>query len=191
MNEALMGLSVFLKSMADIPEEELSAFYQKLSVRSLDKGEFFCRAGEPNDTLAFVAKGLFRVYYTAGDKKFIRNFCPEGTPIASYATLLTAQPAHVNIEALEDSVVAEMKYTDFISFYKRHVSWEKFGRKVAENFYVKREQREYQLLTMDAQSRYEIFQQEFGSLADRLTQVNIAGYLGISPESLSRILKKS
>jgi len=111
-------------------------------------------------------------------------------PLGSYATILTGRPTHVNIEAIEDSVVLQFSYSELSKRYERHIGWERLGRKIAERHYISRERREHDFLACNAAQRYETFLEEFPGLEARISQTNIASYLGITPETLSRILKK-
>ena len=185
-------LYAYFKSLSPIPQEEFSKFKKEVSVKKYTKGDFFCQSGDLHDKVGFVLAGIFRVYYLnhEGDIS-IRNFCMEGRPIGSYATILTGDPAHVEVEALEDAIVLEMKYSSLQNRFEQHPSWERLGRKIAELHYISRERREYQLLTFNATERYMAFLSDFPGLSDRITQANIAAYLGVNPVTLSRIVSKS
>lgn len=180
-----------LYTLAQIPDSEAERFLNDFEVTNYPRGSFFTRDGDTHDRVGFVILGVFRVYYTSSDGEMhIRNFCKEGMPLGSYATILQKQPAHVAIEALEDSIVAQFSYQALKSRFDRHAAWERLGRRIAEEHYISRERREYQLLAFDATARYEKFLEDFPGLEARITQANIASYVGVKPETLSRISKK-
>lgn len=187
----LDAIKAYLRAFADLPEAELAAFASAVSVMRIMPGELFTRTGDTHDRVGLVLSGVFRVYYMSPEGNlFIRNFCKEGMPIGSYATLLTSQPAHVSIEALEPSTVAQFRYAELTNRFDRHPAWERVGRRIAEEHYIARERREYHLLAFDAATRYEHFLRDFPGLDQRITQANIASYLGVTPETLSRIIRK-
>jgi hypothetical protein len=98
----LEAFSAYLRAFAALPDAELAAFASAVSVVRFMPGELFTRLGDTHDRVGLVLSGVFRVHYVSPEGNlFIRNFCKEGMPIGAYATLLTAQPAHVSIEALE------------------------------------------------------------------------------------------
>lgn len=191
MSPAKELLRGYLLQLGEIPEPEVDAFLAKISETPYAKGSFFTRAGESHDRIGFVARGLFRVYYTGADgTHHIRNFCPEGTPIGSYATVLQCAPAHVDIEALEDSLVLQFSYRDFQERMHEKPAWERIARRVAELHYVSRERREFDLLTRDAEGRFARFREEFGHIEARLTSTDIASYIGVRRETLSRLKRR-
>jgi CRP-like cAMP-binding protein len=68
--------------------------------------------------------------------------------------------------------------------------WQVFGRKMAEENFIEKEQREFMLLQLPASERLKYFRNRFGELAEQIPQYQIASYLGITPESFNRLLKK-
>ena len=188
----LQAVRSYLESLSPVPAAELEPFLAALVVKEYAPGEFFTRIGDTHDRVGFVVRGVFRVYYLGPEGELhVRNFCKEGMPLGSYATILTGQPAHVSIEALETSVVAQFPYRELSTRFARHPTWERLGRRVAEEHYIARERREYTLLALDAQARYERFREDFPGLESRVTQTNIASYVGVKPETLSRLKKNA
>ncbi len=180
-----------LRSLAPLSEHEFSELVPLLKDQSYEKGEKFCKPGEMSDRVGFVLTGLFRVYYLGQEGEVhVRNFCAEDRLLGSFATILAAEPAHVCIEALEASRVATLSYRSFERLFEKGAVWERVGRKIAESHYVSRERREFQLLTMDAAERYQAFLRDFPGLEERITQINVAAYLGVSPVTLSRLKAK-
>lgn len=176
-------------ALAPVPEDLLTSFLADARVRGYEPGAFFTRPGDTHDRVGFVLEGLFRVYYTGEDGSVrIRNFCHEGRPLGSYATILAGLPAHVSIEALEASRVLEFGYSALERRFNEHPSWERLGRRLAEEHYVSRERREHQLLALDARGRYEAFRAEFPGLDARVKRRDVASYIGIEPETFSRLL---
>ena len=127
----------YFQSLAPISDEEFQYFLSKTKVKEFNKGDYFCEQGEQSHIVGFVLQGVFRVYYMNQDGDItIRNFSQEGKPVGSLATILTSEPAHVYIEALEKSQVATIPYKSFESLFERSHSWERLGRKIAEvHFY--------------------------------------------------------
>lgn len=177
---------------APVPPAQLDAFLGEVRVRSYEPGSFFTLPGDTHDRVGFVLEGLFRVYYTGEDGGVrIRNFCHEGKPLGSYATILAGLPAHVAIEALEPSRVAEFPYAALARRFEEHAAWERVGRLLAEEHYVARERREFEFLTLGAAERYEAFRQAFPGLDARLKRRDVASYVGVEPETFSRLLSRA
>jgi CRP-like cAMP-binding protein len=179
----------YLASLSPIPEDELRAFVaEKLSAVDYPAGHFFVRAGDLTARIGFVERGLFRVYYTGqGGRRHVRNFCAEGAPIGAYGAILAGQPANVSIEALEDARVLELPYRAMAAQFATSALWERCGRRIAEAHYQSRERREHALLMLDAQGRLSRFHADFPGLAARLPRSDVASYIGVRPETLSRL----
>lgn len=184
-------LKHFLSTFASLPEAEWAFFQSRLSVRTYAPGAFFQRAEDSVLHLGFVLSGLFRVFYCDSQgKEFIRAFSAESKPIGDYASALAGSSAKVAIEAIEASEVALIPFSEFFQLFERHPAWDRLGRKVLEAYYVEREQREAELAMLSARERYENFIKKHRVLAGRAANVHIASYLGMTPETLSRLRRQ-
>lgn len=184
LHQRLNGLSL-------IPSEEWQAFRALSTCHSVSKGSHWVRAGEHTDKLGICVNGLFRLYYTTPDgKEFNKSFCAKLDFVASYSSLLLESPAYFSIQALMDSALILIRFRDFESLYARHICWERLGRLLAEQLYIKKETRERELLLLSAETRYLFFIEQYGHLMHHIPQYHIASYLGITPVALSRIRSK-
>ena len=173
------------------PDEELKVFLGLLRSRSLEAGEYFVRAGEQSTELAFINSGLLRFFYQTEDgKESNKSFITENQFAAAYSAFLTDKPARFNIQALEPSHLLVAELQSIVDLFARHQCWEKLGRIMAEQVYIKKETREAEFLLDDAETRYHNFQKNYPGLEDRLAQYHIASYLGITPVMLSRIRRR-
>jgi CRP-like cAMP-binding protein len=184
-------LRAYLNRFADFPDSEIDDLVSVLRLRKFGPHENFTRIGDTHDLVGFVLRGLFRIYYISQDGGLhVRGFCAEGYALGSYATIISSQPAHVNIEALEPSLVLQLAYSEISKRFDKHPAWERLGRRLAEYHYISRETREYQFLAFDAAERYDKFLEDFPGFEQRISQTNIASYIGVAPETLSRIIRK-
>jgi len=180
-----------LRKVSPIPDEELLAFKELSVATTITKNDHFIRAGDFANSIGFCVSGIFRFYYTTQDgDEFNKSFCSNNDFIASYSSLLINVPSYFSIQALRNSEIITIRYKDFQSLYARHVCWERIGRIVIEQLYVKKEMRERELLLLSAESRYLLFLERYGHMVKHIPQYHIASYLGITPVALSRIRKK-
>jgi len=107
--------------------------------------------------------------------------------VAAYASLLTRQPSHLRVEALEPTQLFVLSWSEIDTLYARHVCWQIVGRRLAETQLVEREQRAHELLTASATERYRRFCETHRELLPRLHDYDIASYIGVTPVSLSRL----
>jgi len=174
----------------DFPIEEINKFATNVVVAKYATDEFFLHAGETSRKICFVADGLFRLFYTdMAGKDYTKNFKSAGQFMASQASLLLRVPSKLNIQALENSTVVCFDYDNVLQLAEHSFRWQHLLRKTAEADYLEKEKRESDLLFYDAKERYLNFKNEHPGWEERIQQRFIASYLGISPETLSRIRK--
>ena len=175
-----------------LPEERIEELFSIAKEKSIKTTNYFLEAGETPSKIAFVTKGLFRYVYTnnKGDE-FTKTIMPENNFISSYSAMVLCKPSYFAIEALENSDLMVINWSDFEKLKEKDVFWLKFLMKFIEKGYIIKEKRERDLLLLDAETRYKNFLTEFPGLDQRVKQGIIASYLGIKPETLSRIRNKN
>ncbi|WP_298480761.1 Crp/Fnr family transcriptional regulator [uncultured Maribacter sp.] len=174
-----------------VPKEQAKKLIALGKQRTLAEGDYLVRAGEIPRKFAFVSSGLFRyVYINEKGMEFTKNIIEENGFIVSYSSMINEKASHFYIEALEDSKIIELKYSDWLKIKDSHPCWNTFLVQLLEHAFIIKEARERDFLLLDAPTRFQNFLQENPKLVRRAKQNIIASYLGIQPESLSRIKKK-
>ena len=176
---------------AGIPAEEAMEILNISRTVTLKKEETYISEGQIPYKFAIIFSGLFRYYYI-DDKgnEFTKGFIMPRNALSSYSAMLHQTPSHFFIQALEDSEILEVNYKKWLELQNNNPFWDKFLIRALEKGYYTKEKRERELLLLDAEARYRIFLSEFPDLEHRVPQRMIASYLGIQPESLSRIRKR-
>ena len=188
----LENLKSEFQKIASIPDEEWVHFANIFQRKIFKKGEFFVLAGSFSMNFGFVEKGLMRYFYTTYDgEEFNQAFKIENDILLSFTSVLLGEPSNFSIQALEDTIAYVGNYQDTQPLYKRHSCWQELGRKIAEVNFIIKTKKEEQFLLYAAQERYENFARDYSHLLARVPQMHIASYLGVSPETLNRIIKKS
>lgn len=185
LHQALFG---FLQALAPVPAEELAKLALIFRPAQLRAGQFFLRAGERPHHIGFLVTGLCRLFYSdEAGAEWTKAFCTEHSLVAAYSALLSNAPSRLFIQALEESTLLVADYGAYQTLATGHACWETINRKIAEALFIKKEQRESELLLDAAPIRYRKFLAEYPGLEARVKQYHIASYLGITPVSLSRI----
>ena len=156
---------------------------------SVPKGTAVLKAGDVADMLFFVETGLLRYYYLdfeTGDER-TGQFFDEGAVVTDAASLLTGAPATQTIEAVEASTIFAVPRSALLRAYDADHAIERFGRKVVETGFLGSQRRAANLLNMSPDERYRHFVENRPDIARRVPQYLLASFLGITPESLSRI----
>lgn len=171
--------------------EEVQIFTSIPQVRRLKKKEFLLRAGEVCRYESFVLEGCLRNYYldNKGDEHILQ-FSVEDWWTSDLYSLLTQTPATQFIDALEDSSVALFDKDDLERLYHQVPKFERFFRIMLQNAFIAQQQRILQNIGSTGEERYLAFRKKYSSLEQRLPQHQIASFLGITPEFLSKIRGK-
>lgn len=175
--------------MAPFSDEELEEALELFDIVHLAKNDFFNKAGIISDRIGFVNSGLLRSFYNLKGKEATTFFLPSGTVAASLVSFLQRKPAIENIQALEDSEMMVVNRKNLMSLYDENWKWQQVGRVLIETYYIKMEQRSISLQNQTAKERYDAFTREYPEVLRSAPQNQIASFLGIAPETLSRIRK--
>ena len=160
-------------------------------VRQVMKGSFLLRQYEKNQQLFFIERGLIKAFYETKDgKEFIKSFIAEGGFIACMQAVVAGSANAFSVLALEDCVVLEVPTSAFTGpLANDPVIMQKLNQALLQ-LAMKKERREYEFLCLPPEQRYLAFCEREPGLMARLTQQDIARYLGITPVALSRIRKR-
>lgn len=189
MNEFTL-LQKYITQFISFSEEEWQMHQAMLTRRFLKRGEFLLRAGEVCDHITFINKGVFRTYMIIDDEEMTSNFAFEGNYVTEYTSFVSRQPTTDYIVAMEDAEILQLEYNQLQAGYDKAPVWQKFGRLMAEYVLTFISSRNKSLLFNTPEERYLKLMKERPKVIERIPQHYIASYLGIKPESLSRIRKR-
>ena len=161
------------------------------SEKTVPPGHLLLRQGEPCEDFVFFRSGLAKAYYnTLEGKEFIKSFISEGDIIASLQAVLANEPSRFNLLTLEPSEVLVVPAQPLLAAMQDNFELLRLVNDRLAQLAMKKEGREYDLLCLSAEQRYRQFREQRPELLSRLTQVDIARYLGITPVALSRIRRR-
>ncbi|HWA34527.1 MAG TPA: Crp/Fnr family transcriptional regulator [Cyclobacteriaceae bacterium] len=173
-----------------LSDAEKSIFTSFLTVKKLRKHQYLLQAGDVCRFETFVNKGLLRAYNVDEDgTERIIMFAPEDWWISDLYSLLTETPSTLHIDALEDTEVACIEKPNLEKLYTEVPKFERFMRIAFQNAFVSQQRRILGAISQTAEERYLSFVEKYPALQQRIPQVQIASYLGITPETLSRVRK--
>lgn len=154
------------------------------------KGEHLLTAGEVCRYLIFIESGLVRYYITKDGEDRTNYFNKEGDFVCYYPSFLPQKPSEVGIQALEDCVVWQISFDGLQQFYKEVEYGERFGRLGIEAVFVNVSAQVGSIYTDTPELRYKTFLDNYPTIVQRVPQYYIASYVGVKPQSLSRIRKR-
>ena len=179
-----------ISGIVTLNETERAAFVAITSFRSLRKHELLLRAGDVCRAITFVHSGCLRLFYNIeGVENTVQFFC-ENAWHTDYGSFLTGRPSSENMQALEACEVVQFHRTDLEQLYLQHPVFERLGRISAENAFMSLGARNAMLTNQTPEERYQQLAHDRPELLQRVPQYHIASFLGIKPETLSRIRKR-
>ncbi len=161
---------------------------QHLKATSLPKKHLLLEAGQTSNKMYFIESGLTRGYYLKDGKEVTTWFMPEGRFVVSILSFYTQKPGYEYIELLEDSHIWYLSYEKLQKAYQLFPEFNYIGRVLTERYYVLSEYRTYYLRMHTAEERLTLLLNDFPTLLARVKHKYVASFLGISPETLSRLL---
>ncbi|MET4138212.1 Crp/Fnr family transcriptional regulator [Pedobacter sp. UYP1] len=154
------------------------------------KGDFFLEEGRICKQVGFVVKGLMRYYINHDGEEKTYAFSQENDYVCNYESFLPQKPSSKIIQALEDSIVLAISYDDLQLLYANVSEGERFGRIAIEAVFIQLLQDINSFYTETPELRYERFLNAHADLQQRISQYHIASFVGVKPQSLSRIRKR-
>ena len=172
----------------DPTADEESYFLSLLQTMQVKKRRFLLQEGDVCRHSAFVVNGCMRSY-TVDDNGFehILQFAPEGWWIADMYSFISGRPGQLYIDALEHSELLLLSKSHQEKLYHDVPKFERFFRIIVENSLVAGRQRILDNMSLSATQRYDQFCQQYPTLIHRLPQKQIAAYIGVTPEFLSKL----
>ena len=178
----------YFDRLIPLSKEEQDLVRAKFHPRLFLKKQFALQHGDVCEYFNFVVRGSLRLYKVDSEGVYhILQFATENYWILDLTSFHRKKPALMDIDALEDTMVLRINYDDLIDLYIKAPKFERIFRVLLENHFMHQQQRMAQLFSSTAEERYQLFLETYPHLVNRLSQVQIAAYLGITPEFLSRI----
>ena len=178
------------ESFLPLDEEEKKLAEARASLRKVKRRQMILQEGFVCKHYALVVEGCFRMYGV--DNKGTEHniqFAAENDWIADIGSFHSGKPSQLFIEAIEPSVIVQIEKEDLYFLYINIPKLDRIFKVIIENKYVELQNRVLQNISSTAQQRYLNFLEQYPTLSRRLPNVQIASYLGITPEFLSKIRK--
>lgn len=152
------------------------------------KRQYVLQEGDTCNQCNFVVRGCLRMYKvdTAGNIHIIQ-FASENWWIMDIGSFHGRTPSELNIDALEDTMILQISYENLLSLYTQAPKFDRIFRVLMENSYVALQKRLLQNISSNGEEKYLNFIQTYPNLTHRLPQTQIASFLGMTPEFLSRL----
>ncbi len=171
--------------------EEITIFISVIKYKKFKKGEVILEKGQICNEAYYSLKGFARSYdcLDNGTEKTYLIFA-EHSFFTDHASFISQKPAIEYLEAVEDMEVMYIEYENMIGMYKKYHNIESFGRRISDVNFIFSQKRLRSMMNDDALTRYKKLIKHYGEFSLRIPQNIIASYLGITPQSLSRLKRE-
>ena len=173
-----------------LEEKEIKLIKSSFKPLQLNKGEFFLKTGEINKHLGFLHKGLVRYFVYKDEEESTFEFTKEGEFIADYQSFNSKTESVQNIQAIEDCEILIINYENVQTIFNSTKKGNLIGRRIIEHRFDIMVNQLLAIYMQNHEDRYQSFIKHYSDLSQRIPQYLIASYVGVKPESLSRIRRR-
>jgi CRP-like cAMP-binding protein len=182
------AIDQFISKYIQLNKEESAFFHSLLKHRQVRKKTFLLQEGEICDFEAFILKGCIRSYYL--DKEGVETillFAVEDWWVSDLTSFSERQPSNLFIETIEDAELLSIDYAGKALLFEKIPAFERMFRLLVQRSLSVLQQRFYATVSQTAEERYLQFLDKYPLVAQRVPQHQIARYIGVSPEFLSKV----
>ena len=177
----------YLRKFISLSDEEFAQYLVPvIKIRKFEKKEMLTRAGEVENNIYFITKGLLRKYYLKNRTEINTQLSFEGHIIHSQESFHSRTPSEYSVEAIEPGIVVAMTYDDMEALFARSPKLEHMGRLIITHTMVLKDRWQMQIVKMTPRERFLHFVTRNPELMQRVPQKFLASYLNIKPETFSR-----
>ncbi|MCV9934314.1 Crp/Fnr family transcriptional regulator [Flavobacterium sp. LS1R47] len=182
------SLIAYFENIIPLSQKEKALVSEKFQSRFYQKKQYVLQEGDISTHMYFVVHGCLRMYKVDNKGSIhIIHFAAENWWMSNIGSFYSATPSEMNIDALENTLVLHISYNDLTTLYVQAPKFNLIFRVLIENNYVSLQKRLLQNISSTAEDRYNSFLETYSHLANRLPQNQIAAFLGITPEFVSRL----
>jgi len=188
----LEQIKAYLLQIATISNSDWDFFTSKLQRRSIAKKTIFLKFNEIEHHISFIESGVVRLFIPKEDpeKEITFGFSFKDQFISAYDSFLTQKPSVYQLQALTDTSILSISYSDLQAVYSKTQIGNLIGRLTAERLFLLKSKREQDLLNLTAQERYIKLFKERPELLKVVPLKYISSYIGVTAQALSRIRKR-
>lgn len=184
------NLIQFIKQLVPFTDEEIQDIQHLFVEKTLKKGEFWVKEGEFNSDILFLNKGMLRSYFVKREVEKTFDLVIENQILTATESYASGLPSTDFIQAVEDTYLSVITKDNLEILYSKSFKWERVGRIIIEYYTIEKEIRIRSFISETAQERYERLAKDQPELMQRTPQIYLANFLGITPQSLSRLRRK-
>jgi CRP-like cAMP-binding protein len=190
-NASAQQLISYFKHLFPLDDKECTEIANRLSDRKIRRNQYILQDGDVCRHFTFVVSGCFKMFAVdKNGKEHNLQFAAENDWITDLSSFYSEKASSVFIEAIERSEILQVKHDDLLYLYVHYHKFDHNFRVIIEQKYIELQNRVLQNISSTAEERYITFLQQYPNLSNRLPNTQIASYLGITPEFLSKVRRE-
>lgn len=190
-HNAFEKLLDYISSFIAIGEDEIKILAELTQVKQFKKGAFLLKAGKVANAFFYNASGIIRLYYEVNNEERTGFFYNENVFINPYASFRKQEPSAYFLRAIKDTDVVIFKYDILESLLNKVPKLEKLARMIMEQELMVLQEVVESMVTLSPEERFVRLMEKNPEIFQQNSQAQIASFLGIKPESLSRIKRRN
>jgi CRP-like cAMP-binding protein len=187
METEILSFKRFIQQSISINDEDFNTVLNLIKVKKIKKREFLLNQGVVCNEVSFVSKGLLRNYYLKDGNEINTCFCMENTLSLSLESLLSRSSSKESIQAIEDSTIVSLSYTNLMKLYTINSKWESLSRILTEKECLRLSNKAEVNSFKTAKNKYQRLLENEPKLIQRVPIQYLASYIGVSRETISRV----
>lgn len=186
-----MSLREGIESLIKLSEESWEVIELAFKSVEVKKGDVLLHDGQVCRFVAFNIEGIVREYFYHNGIETTSDIIFQNSFFSAYSSFINQEPSKVYLEALTNARILTMDYATKQTLFDKIPEWDRLARKITEQHYALKENRSNMLATMTAEEKYkQLLSYDNAKIIKSIPLKHIASYLGITPETLSRVRKK-
>ena len=179
----------FLQKASPLIDDEIDAFLKERKIQHISKGDYLVKEGQVCKSLYFLHTGVLSLLLLKDGEEHVKDFSLNGKFITAYTSFTKKTDSEIFIRAEQDCELSAWDRDYVMNLIKENQHWTMFAKTMADYLFQRKEHKEITMIVNTAEERYLRLIQEFPPVFQQVPQYLIASYLGIKPQSLSRIRK--
>ncbi len=156
-------------------------------IQEVSRGDILLKEGQPSKNVTLVLRGMIRSYYLKDGEDISSRFTTEGEIVLSVNSFYSRRPGYEFLELYEDGVIAQLSFEKQEELLKNYLEYNYIVRLFTQKYYAASEEHLFQLRKQSAENKWAYFIEQYPQLVQRVKIKDIASFLGIRQETLSRI----
>ena len=187
---AATSLFEYFGKILPLQENEKEELRSRMKERNIRRRQFILQEDDVCKHYTYVVSGCFRMFSVdqKGSEHNIQ-FAAESDWISDIGSFFSEKPGKLFIEGMEPSLILQIEKKDLLFLYINYPKFDRNFRVIVENKFVELQNRVLQNISSTVEERYTAFLEQYPNLANRLPSTQIASYLGVTPEFLSKVRK--